>query len=337
MKNIETIYAISNEILLTIVEIISNINNGETEKIVQDLIDFLNNDNTRYEEIFENNKYDLSDNKKYCKDVMKLIIISSVYKDSFYLYTKEIDADYNECTMYSTENLTPIEIIRMFKDWTNNQEIGDYLYQYLDYTEKNYIYYDHCLDTLIKNDKIDNLLEINPFEILNIENKNEIKNLSTIENYIQIYIDNYDSAFYKEEEDFESTNTIFKENIYKYFENDINEINKFYSYILGNLYENLVICCMDVPSLKKNYKNLFLILENFSTDEIIKMIFDNENMFDEFSNLFLEFNENLLPFDLYHKRNKFNKSSNKTILEKINPYCIEENEELKVKQKKRSN
>ena len=94
---------------------------------------------------------------------------------------------------------------------------------------------------------------------------------------------------------------------------------------------------MDVPSLKKNYKNLFLILENFSTDEIIKMIFDNENMFDEFSNLFLEFNENLLPFDLYHKRNKFNKSSNKTILEKINPYCIEENEELKVKQKKRSN
>ena len=332
-----TIYEACYDVLLFTTERIRDIVGDRIEKVSHELIMFLTTGTTRYEEMFDQIDYfNFIEDKTFYKRIMMLIIASSSYYLSLYCIEKEINVlDCNK-TIEELEELNYKDIIKMFYKWTTNSNIFNYIEDFCDYSNKNYIFQNNCREEVIKQEKIDIIRQINPFEIINylnhinptmmLESEIMIQDLIDIYESSLCYIqldDNGESTFYETEDDF-LIDTL-REKIEEKYDNNF-KIKQFYSYIFSNVYEGIIIYLKLDYEMQKRYK---ILADEFMKEDLnFKSLYErflNDNIFAFYLiDFFLEINDDIFETDLLQRRQDFKKSGNLETLKKLDPFYEEE-------------
>ena len=315
-----------------------NENKGnKIEVITEELINFLTTDDNDYEEIFQTIDFkDYLSNKQKYKKIMMLIVISKAYYIAIYSLKNDIDSEYYENIIDDLEQLDTNSIINLFFNKHDNSKLIDYVDDFCDYFEKNYIYRNNSMEEIIRQDKLSILLKINPFEIFNFINYKNPKELLKTEKIIQSFIDIYDSAlsytfidehgessFYDSNDDF--LIEVFKEKISDKYGNK-KALKEFYSYIFSNVYEGIVVFYSIDCLLMKKYECLVkeFINSEISFEKVYQKIMDDNVFFLNLIDFFLEINDGIYDGELMVKRTEFKEKGNIKLLKELNPYYEEE-------------
>ena len=287
-----------NILTLTLEYILTNYEEGETS---DELIKFLTSDESKYDELFyEMKNLNCYFDVKKCKQIMMLIIASSLYHFS----------------LYSIKN-------NIYKD---------YIEDFVSFYEKNYIYFNNCMQEVIKQGKLLSICQINPFEVLNYMQYEPNKILKS-EKMLQDFIDMYNTSYYEVQID-ESREAYLYENDEEYFVNILykkiskkykSEEKQLFSYIFSNIYE--FIYSQQLPKKKK--KKYKILLDEFYREDIdfsnIYNLYLNDYHFAmNLSDCFVEINENIVIDDLGLRRENFKKFGNIEVLRKLNPFYEED-------------
>lgn len=321
---VNTIYDACYDVLELTINTIENIYGENINKITDELLIFLTTDSSRYEELFDQIKYtNLLENKSYYKKIMMLIIVSTFYKVNLYYTEKGMDIDYEEQSLLEEKNYN--QIIDEFRDSEDNPYVFQAIACFCEYLNRSYILKNNCMEEIIAQDKLNIIMEINPFEILNFTNCINPNMLLETEKMIQDFIDLYDCSQNSGCEDEYEIIDIFKEKIDEHFDNDDKKII-FYKYIFSNVYEIIITKCKDNAPFKRRYK--YLIQEFLKNDISFNDLYDkflNDYKFaDDLINLFLTANDDLLENDLIERRNYFKSIGNISLLKSLNPFYDEE-------------
>ncbi len=332
-----TIYDVCYETLAYATENIINLVGDEIEKISVELLKFLTTDNSRYEEIFDQTiSFEFPSNKRNYKKIMMLIIISSSYYLSLYYIKNGMNVDINEEIVEEIESLNYSDIFKLFYSWRNNSKVIDYIEDYCDFYEKNYIFRNNCMEEAIKQNKLSIINKINPFEILNFINYLDPNMLLESEKMIQKFIDMYDSSLcycgldeLGEENNYENFDDfvadIIREKISEQFVTE-EKIEKFYSYIFSNIYEGFITYYNADKLIIKRYPLIGkeLLKEDINFDYLYEKILNDNDFLIEIIDFFIEINDNMYENDLITRRLDFKKIGNQDVLKKLDPFYEEE-------------
>ena len=357
MEKINTIYDVCYNILYVVLNNILHLNNHE-EKIVLKLYNFLTTDGSQFENIFDDITYfKFDEDHAFYKKIMMLIVVSNSYYLSLYQYEHDISRDVNAIIIDELEELSSSDIIRMFYNLESNSKIADYITDYIEFASKNYIFRNGCMEAVLKEEKLGNLLKLNPFELVNYVNYIDLDNLLVTEKYIQEFIDLYDSSlsFTKENEIIEDIseeekNALFneqliqnfKDKVDEYFGEDENKINEFYSYIFSNIYETLIVLIKIDKDDSKRYKELLEIFEecNCCFEELYLLFNTDDDVAFMLIDFFIDTNDDIYEDDLIERRDDYIQVGDCDTLRDLNPYYDEENivfEQIKQKNKEYPN
>lgn len=360
MDKFITLYDICYGVLYEVVNNIFALNNNE-EKAVLELYNFLTTDGSQFESIFDDITYfKFDEDKTIYKKIMMLIVVSSAYYLSLYQYDHNISQDVNMSIIEDLEELSSKDIIRMFYNLDDNPKIADYMINYCDFVSKNYIFRNGCLETVLKNEKLNELLKINPFELMNFIYYIDLERFLTSEKYIQEFIDLYDSAlsFTKDDDTIDEDTDIsevekneifnehliqnFKDKVSEYFVYDENKINEFYSYIFSNIYETLIVLINNDKDDSKRRQKLLEIFEecNCQFEELYLLFNTDDDVAFMLIDFFIDTNDDIYEEDLVDRRDDYIKVGNSETLRDLNPYYDEENvvfEQIKQKNKEYPN
>ena len=322
---VNTIYDACYDVLELTINTIKNIYGEDIIKTTDELLKFLTTDSSKYEELFGQIKYtNLIENKLFYKKIMMLIIVSTFYKVNLYYTEKGMDLDYEEQSLLEEKNYN--EIIEDFRDLENNPYVFQAIACFCEFSNRSYILKNNCMEEIIAQNKLDVIMEINPFEILNFTNCINPNLLLETEKMIQDFIDLYDCSQNGDCEDEYEIIDIFKEKIEKHFDNDQQKILIFYKYIFSNVYESIITKCKNNRPLKSRYK--YLIREfsknDISFDELYDKFLNDYQFADELINFFLTANDDLLENDLIERRSYFKTIGNVGLLKSLNPFYDKE-------------
>ncbi len=359
MENFRTIYDVCYDVLFVVTNNITNIYYEDNNRILLELYAFLTTDNTQFERVFSDITYfKFDDDKHFYKQIMMLIIVSSSYYLALYQHDHDISADINLEIIDDLEELSSCDIIKMFYDLDNNPSIVDYMRDYMDFSSKNYILKNGCLDSIFKNKKLKQLLKLNPFEVFNYLNYIDLDSLLMTEKYIQDFIDLYDASLCAAKDDvseifedidsedqslfYEHLIEIFKEKIREHFNNDEEHINEFFSYIFSNIYETLTVMIKKDKVPSKKYQSLLKLFSscNYHSEELYMAFMQNNDIAFMLIDFFIDTNDDIYEVDLITKRDDYMEVGNVEILRDLNPYYDEENivfEQIKQKTKEYPN
>lgn len=341
----ENIYNKCYETLLSVFNTAKNKDKFDSDIII-DMIEFLTNNDTYYEGILEE-FYDYKNiDKLVYKKIMMLIIASNSYYLSVYELERDINIESNSILLKKLKEIDCKKIILMFNNWQENSFVLELIQVFLEFTERNFVVKKNCIEEIIKQKKINDILKINPFEIVNFLNIINQENLIITEKLIQKFIDIYESAISEVQflkcgnllfKDFDFILFVFQKKVIEQFNYDENSIKNFYSYVFSNIYESLVIYSAIDLNIVKRYNLLFEIFKkNFSYDYIYNEYIHNLNFSKQIIDSFLTFNDGLFYNDLLQRREEFKKIGNIKLLKKLNPYYDEEESEF-IKRKRYPN
>ncbi len=327
-----------------------NISN-EIEVLTNELVLFLTTDDNRYEDIFQNDYFkDYLLNKQKYKKVMMLIIISKAYYIALYSLKNDINFEHYENILEDIESLNPNSIINLFQNKSNRSNLVDYVEDFCEYFEKNYIHHNNSMEEVIKQKKLPILLKINPFETLNFLNYKNPEDLLKSEKSIQKFIDIYDSSlsYTFSDEDGESSHydsdddfliAVLKEKIFEAYPDEKN-LKNFYSYIFSNVYEGFFVFYSLDSLIEKKYHSLAneFMKPDITFDKIYQRVMSDNEFFLNLIDFFLELNDNIYDEELMIRRNEFKEVGNIKILKELNPFYEEEEIVFqKIKKKRYSN
>lgn len=312
------------------------------ENVVR-LINFLNNEDTELDIIFEQiDYYEFPLEKTPYKNIMKLIIFSCSYK--LLMYEKSKNIYYQEAvdSLEFLEQLDYEQILDIFDYYEENFDvIKSHLEYFSNYVKKNYIFINACLDEIIYSDNKDELFQINPFELLCFYNHKSVESMTKSEQYIQLFVDFNDIvdeeavSLYPDNEDL--CNEYFKkrfiQRINEYFKFDYAVIKQFYGYIFGNLYENLIILMNDNKKYRIKHIDIVSFFDNpnLSLDELLSIFLNDDDFFLDVVDYFLEYNYELTEGELEFKRNKFKQIMDSGTLKRFSSLYDEEEKEFKTR------
>lgn len=323
------IYYLSYEAFMFFINEMNKRYNDNRKVLKQIIINLLTNKKS----IFNNdlNKFlpKENNNLESSKRVIMFLMVSKSYIMNYYDLVHEINISYSMPKVEELESLTKEDIIDMF--YKPTEMTDDVIDDFLDYNKRPYIFMFKSKELIFKNEKLPILLELNPFEILDIWNYIPDEDLTKPEKYIQQFFDIYDKTIsectedvngekenYDDMDDYE--HKVFLQNIYESFENDITQITIFLSYILSNVYEFLII------EKKNGYKDyeacfdLISFLEEHDIYELRDEFLNNNEFAFRIIDLFIEQNSTLDENDLLEKREAFKRCGDIKLLRKLNPY-----------------
>ena len=276
------------------------------------------------------------------KKIMMLIVVSSTYKILTRDVAKGMDEENTSQILKELEFLTPNEIYQSFKNYRDNELILECVDCYFDYIASNYIFVNDCLECVINEGKIKELLEFNPFEIFAFVDYIKPSDFLCSERTIQNYLDIYNKAL----DDLEKENSCADgpmvnylllqqkmiELVHEMFNNDVEGIHNFYGYIFSNIYE---CAAMDYEHFKRlsNYHNLVGYFENDSItiQDAIDRYENDIKFFTTVIDIFT-FENDCIEKDTLFARRKMIKNLNKeSVSKKFNPYYEEEEKIFKEK------
>lgn len=336
MEKFSTIYDECCNILTGVMEEISAVNGLNFDANSIELLNFLCTDCTQYGFFYECDD-DYQKNKKLYKRIMMLIIVDNCYLLSFYNTNKKIDEFENEQIFKSLEDKNFFDFIAEFLHWEENPQVFSYIENYCNYLDKNYIYQNNCLQMIIEEDKINSLLQINPFAFLNFTNYIDPDSIIITEKIIQDFIDLYDSSLYEQEidefgesefyeSDEEHIKALFDEKIKDNFGYEQEKIKKFYSYVFSNVYESVSINIKIDSKALKDYKLLIEAFKNntITFEEIYYLYMNDLDFAFQLIDYFLRINDYLYDGDLFERREAFKNCGNVKVLKRLNPYYEQE-------------
>ena len=354
MDKFRTLYDVCYDILYIVTCNISNLYHNNEEKLFLELYNFLISDSTQFEQVFDEITYfKFEEDKTIYKRVMMLIVVSSSYYLSLYQYEHDISPEVNLNVVEELEQLSSCDIVKMFNDLDNNPKVVDYVEDYMDFSSKNYIFRNGCMETILKKDKLRELLKINPFEIVNYINYVDLDNLLTTEKYIQEFIDLYDASLSStkdnvpisdegdSDEYYENFNeiliSIFRNKVNEYFDEDEERIHTFYSYIFSNIYETLTVLIKKDKEPEAKYQKLLDLFAgcNCNFEELYMAFMEDDDIAFMIIDFFVDTNDDLYEEDLITKRDDFMEVGDIDTLRDLNPYYDEENivfEQIKQKE-----
>lgn len=322
---VNTIYDACYDVLALTVNTIENIYGEDINKTTEELLLFLTTDKSRYDELFGEIKYiNFKENNSYYKKIMMLIIVSTFYKVNLYYNEKGLDLDYEEQILLEEKNYK--QIIDNFYNFSINPYIFQAIACFCEFLNRNYILKSNCMEEIVAQDKLNVVMDINPFEILNFMNCINPDMLLETEKMIQDFIDLYDcSQNYDSEDEYEIID-IFKEKIDEHFNGDQEKIVIFYKYIFSNVYESIITKCKNNRPLKNRYKYLIreFLKNDISFNKIYEKFLNDYHFADDLINFFLGANDDLLENDLIERRSFFKTIGNVELLKKLNPFYEEE-------------
>lgn len=310
----------------------------------QKLIAFLTTDNTEIEKVFKEFET-IPINHKYLKKIMMLTIVSCAYLVCEYKLSLEIDEEEMREALKIIENLNYKEIISMYEQ--NNSYLKKIYDHYTEYANGTYIYRFNCWQNLFREDKIKTILRLNPFVTLDFDDIFMEKIFPETESTIELLYIFYNQALYKaeidpeyNEEDHDYFNILVMEHFFDltsdYFNNDISQIDSFYSMIIGIVYENIAI--IKEEKYKRKFSLLLNELENTPLKDLIAKFYNNHEFALQIIDLFIEFNDFLEVGNLVDRRINFLKLNKNSKLKKFNPHFDEEEQTLiRMKEKSASN
>lgn len=297
----------------------------ENKKILkQIIIDVLTNKNSIFNKDLEE-FLDKNINIEACKRVIMYFLISKSYIMNYYDYIHEINISYCYPFLEELEDLNKDGILDLFykPDETTNEIIDDFFA----YITRPYIFMSKSKELIINDGKLSTLLKINPFEALDIWDYILDEDLTEPEKFIQIFFDIYDKSIAEavddpngEKENYEGIeafeHAMLIKNINEYFENDINKVTIFLSYIISNVYE-----CLIVEKDSSGINNdLIVYLEEADIYELRDEFINNNEFAFRIMDIFEERNSTLLEDELLNKREQFKRCGDVLLLKRLNPY-----------------
>ncbi len=297
----------------------------ENKKVLkQIIIDVLTNKNSIFNKDLEE-FLDESINIEDCKRVIMYFLVSKSYIMNYYDYIHEINISYCYPFLEELEDLNKDGILDLFykPDETTNEIIDDFFA----YITRQYIFMSKSKELIINDGKLSTLLKINPFEALDIWDYILDEDLTEPEKFIQIFFDIYDKSIAEavddpngEKENYEGIeafeHAVLIKNINEYFENDINKVTIFLSYIISNVYE-----CLIVEKDSSGINNdLIAYLEEADIYELRDEFINNNEFAFRIMDIFEERNSTLLEDELLNKREQFKRCGDVLLLKRLNPY-----------------
>lgn len=297
-------------------------------------LDFLTNDNTKLEKVFDRYKDWNNISRKSLKITMMLIVFSTSYLKNLYDVKRDVDYDDAIEEVEYLETLTVSDIIALF--YEQDENIKRYLEDYLEYSSNSYIYRNACWQNLLMEQKASQLLKINPVEILNYDDAYLGDGFKEMENVIQTLDDLYSKSLneayndpeFATDEDIESVRQHddclvmekFYNNVWEHFAGNQAGIAEFYLLIFANVYEKTTITIPKKKSLKKKRARLLQLLEENSNEDLIAMFENNWQFAIEIIDTFISINDGLEKEELINRRLEFLKVGNITRLNEFNVY-----------------
>ena len=297
----------------------------ENKKVLkQIIIDVLTNKNSIFNKDFEE-FLDESINIEDCKRVIMYFLVSKSYIMNYYDYIHEINISYCYPFLEELEGLNKEDVIDLFyKPEETTYEIIDDFFAYI---TRPYIFMSKAKELIINDGKLPSLLKINPFEALDIWDYISDEDLTEPEKFIQIFFDIYDKSIAEavddpngEKENYDCLeifeHAMLIKNINEYFENDINKVTIFLSYIISNVYE-----CLIVERDSSDINNdLIAYLEEADIYELRDEFINNSEFAFRIMDIFEERNSTLLEDELLNKREQFKRCGDVLLLKRLNPY-----------------
>ena len=297
----------------------------ENKKVLkQIIIDVLTNKNSIFNKDFEE-FLDESINIEDCKRVIMYFLVSKSYIMNYYDYIHEINISYCFPFLEELEGLNKEDVIDLFyKPEETTYEIID---DFFAYVTRPYIFMSKAKELIINDGKLPSLLKINPFEALDIWDYISDEDLTEPEKFIQIFFDIYDKSIAEavddpngEKENYDCLeifeHAMLIKNINEYFENDINKVTIFLSYIISNVYE-----CLIVERDSSGINNdLIAYLEEADIYELRDEFINNNEFAFRIMDIFEERNSTLLEDELLNKREQFKRCGDVLLLKRLNQY-----------------
>ena len=331
------IYDLAYEILLNFLEEYP-INSSETSQ--KEMVAFFFGASSKYDSLFDNYP-----NIDYAtiKQVMLLIMISNAYLTNIYDIKRGINTENAEDIIEMLEGMNNNSIIKLFKDNLGFslrifEDCHEYLYN-------SYIFRYFCWMTAIKENKLRNLIKLNPFIIFENQDNDLGDGFRETEMIFQLFNDLYgkalndveDSEVIDEEyEPDEVESNSFNKSLYEYFwqlvrdhfNHDEKKIEDFCAAILGSVYECLNIYAKDNEKIRSNNEELLEMFETMSKDELINLFLNDYSFTLKIIDYFISYNDLIEKGDLIRRRKKFLKKGNIDRLAELNPFYKHEQQVL---------
>lgn len=333
MEKINTLY----EACIESLGLLSNMIDSDSDSIAYgtEVLRFLTNENSKYDNLLSEITYvDLTKNKLLYKRLMMLIITSGSYYFALYNIDNKIEEDYYLGHVNKLEKKDYQDIINEFLNWDDNMHVFDYISDYFEFANNGDLFNNKCQELVLKHDKLDKIMKINPLEVLNFANYVDAKSMLITEKLIQDFIDIYRSSDYIINTD-EKGNSIFYKNRFEYLRATINQqiihkykgdkekAKKFYGYIFSNIYENIILYYnLDKKYMSDKYNLLLKTFEaeNVDFDLLYKKYVEDIQFFIEVIDFFLVYNDSVYFGELSERRSEFEQKGNVKMLKKLNPY-----------------
>lgn len=324
--------------------------NCEGKEEIDEIYNFLNNNDTIYEAIFSDYiAYEFSEDKTFYKNIMKLIIASNCYQYAICELEKE-RAEKDELDnlyFFETENPSAKQLLDIFQNPLHSVIASSFIEDFLDFFNMTYIYQLDSMNIVLKTGRLPQLLQINPFSILQYIYMVEEDKFISSERAIQNFLDIYEKCYIKvlreqneNDEEYEDENMLesdFEEFSSEKIENfmilffeelrflydDDSAFEKDISYIIANVYENAKVYEKEDSNAKK-WVDFFEQTE-YSSEQLVELFMYNSSFFEKIFRFFRNFNDSLFEGDLENNRDRFKRiNGNIKILKKLNPFYEEE-------------
>lgn len=286
------------------------------------VIDFLTNKNSKYNKYFidiiKNDKLDVS--LSMLKRIIMLMLASKSY--IMRIYDEEIGIN----SYYASSNDSDIN----FKDvidyfYSNNSIVLDYIDDYLAYINRPYIFHNMSKSLIIKKGLLEELLSINPFEVLSLGDYIKDDAYLKSEVTIQQFFDMLDASIVEIHEIYgEEKEDVLGEIFLSKIEEANVDKNEFIQYIMSNVYETLVIASNTNDPDFLEYIPLKSVIEENNIKILIRLFCEDASFRYKIIDAFIVCNDALVEGDLLEKRDAFNETGDIKLLRKLNPYYLEE-------------
>lgn len=297
--------------------------NGDKDILKEVILNFLTKDNSKYNKVYLEiiKYYDLDVDLKMIKRIIMLMIASKSYVTS--VYDESVGISSKEDIMDEFDNLYLTEVIDKF--YHKDEIVLDWLEDYLGYINRPYIFQNQSKLMIIKNGLLNNLLKINPFEVLNLADYIKEDAYLKSEIAIQNFFNLYDASLLDlcESEEVENDDALLELFIDKLSDTNLNE-RELIQYVIANIYETLSIAKIDGNSDFLDYLPLIKVIEENSIDKVIDCFFSDSSFASFIFDAFVTCNDCLIEGDLILKRDTFKEIGNVGLLKRINPYYQEE-------------
>ncbi len=317
------LYSICYDILTIMVENLEVKHESDLSQVGREILDLLTNNqsslNQDLKKLFGDYKIT---NIQDMKRIMLLMIPSKSYMNLYYDKLKGIDNPDNEELLMFLDTLDYSDILNLF--YSDDVELVYELIDcFIDYTKRPYIFENLSKEEIINHKLTKKILELNPFEVLNLGDYLPKKMLINSEVCIQSFLDIYDKSLSISINDDEFSYN-FMDNVKDYFLNDSEKINTFIQYAIANIYETLITYKNSKDPLLKDYYDLINVCENFDLKTIIFQFLNNSEFRNRVVECFVLCNDSLVNGDLICKRNTYKDVGNIKTLKRLNPFYIEE-------------